>query len=243
MRFWFSFLFIYNSGRAKTKQFHLKGEGSHTALTQNNSRPKLNRPKYFGYYFFVPQPCIFQTTSTETVGFHTWWGILGPRVLEDEITGLCLKEKQNSSSWKHLDTTWTWLCSVTPSDRRRVNCHQPKYGNFHPNTRNLFLLRRWVTPGAACPKGLEMLQTSVLGSSSGCAGRGFDSVTSSSLCSSPFAKAGMLLHEIIPQFPDFHQPHLPLALQAQCLLKVVFSRAGTTPNPHPWPFAETATNI
>lgn len=47
----FKNLFLSNSVRAKTKQFHLKLEGSHTALIQNNSRPKLNSSKYFGYYF------------------------------------------------------------------------------------------------------------------------------------------------------------------------------------------------
>lgn len=58
MRFWFGILFIFNSVRAKTKQFHLKQEGSHTALTQNNSRPKLNNPKCFGYYFLCNKPAF-----------------------------------------------------------------------------------------------------------------------------------------------------------------------------------------
>lgn len=41
----------------------------------------------------------------------------------------------------------------------------------------------------------------------------------------------MLLHEIIPQFPNFHQPHLPPALQAQslCLTELELHL-----NPNPW---------
>lgn len=172
----------------------------------------------------MQQTCIFQT-SAKIVGFHTWWGILGLRQPKRmKLQGWILRK----SKIPHLGNTWIHLepdlLSKT-SDRTRVNWHKPKREISSQHKKPHFYCKG-DTPGITCPKGWRCYKPeswALLGQ--------VLTVSSSSLCSSPFANTGMLLHEIIPQFPqfpNFHQPHLP---PAQCLLKAVFSRAGTTPKP------------
>lgn len=152
-------------------------------------------------------------------------------VQEDEITGLCLKEKQNSSFWKHLDSTWTRLCSVTPSDRTGSTGTNQNMGNFILTQETLFTMRA-SDPWKSLPKGAG----DVTNLSPGWAALAhLLGDLQQPLPASIFAVTqGCSYMRLFHNFPTFTSPTCPQpcsSIQAQCLLKAVFSRAGTTPNP------------
>lgn len=75
----------------------------------------------FWLLFVCNKPVFSKPRLLKTVGLHTCWGILGQweSVQEDEITGLCLNWKKNSSSWKNLDANLVFYTTAEISSEDR----------------------------------------------------------------------------------------------------------------------------
>lgn len=116
--------------------------------------------------------------------------------------------------------------------QNRVKRHKPKYGKLHPNSRNPFFTMRASEPWKSLPKGAG----DVTNLSPGWAALAhlLGDLQQPLPASISAVTQGCSYMRLFHNFPTFTSPTCPQpcsSIQAQCLLKAVFSRAGTTPNP------------
>lgn len=183
----------------------------------------------FWLLFLCKNPCIFQTTSAKTVGFHTWWSRVGPKQPKRMKLQGCVLRKSKI----YVVNTWIQL---------EPDCAQRK---FHPNPRNpLFLLWGWVTPGRACPKAVEMSRTSLLEEQLWlCWDRFWPCDLQQPLLCPHLLTQGCSYTRLFHNFPTFTSPTCPQPCRLSVCSRLCLAGLELHLNPNPCPFAETATNI